>query len=303
MRKSILLLLLIASIHVFAQEEIVDMAMMQKIRNEGLNNSKVMEIAFHLTDVSGPRLTNSPGFYRAANWSISEMKKWGLDKVNLEPWGDFGKGWELQKSYFAMTTPYYKPLIAFPKTWTQGTNGLQRADVVVVNARDSSELAAYRGKLNKKIVMIFTRDTLLQSFRADANRFTDEQLNTMANNKPAPTDTAAQRRAREQFRRNTNPGMLIRIREMAKAEGAICLLSTSTRGHDGTLFVQGGGAYQMSAPENPLDVVIAIEDYLSIQRLVTAGIPVQIEAEVKTKFDTSNEKAHNVFGEINGTDS
>jgi len=120
MRNFVLFLLLTYSFSGFAQEEKIDLTMMQKIREEGLNNSKVMDIAFHLTDVSGPRLTNSPGFYRAANWSVTEMKKWGLDKASLEPWGNFGKGWELQKSYFAMTAPYYKPIIAFPKTWTAG---------------------------------------------------------------------------------------------------------------------------------------------------------------------------------------
>jgi Zn-dependent M28 family amino/carboxypeptidase len=52
-----------------------------------------------------------------------------------------------------------------------------------------------------------------------------------------------------------------------------------------------------------LDAVIAIEDYMTIQRLVTSGIPVQLELEVKTRFDNSNEIASNVIGEIKGTDS
>ena len=43
-----------------AQEEKLDMNMINKIRKEGLENSKVMEIAMYLTDVSGPRLTASP---------------------------------------------------------------------------------------------------------------------------------------------------------------------------------------------------------------------------------------------------
>jgi hypothetical protein len=37
-------------------QETVDPVMVQKIREEGLNHSKVMETAFYLTDVSGPRL-------------------------------------------------------------------------------------------------------------------------------------------------------------------------------------------------------------------------------------------------------
>ena len=63
-----------------------------KIRKEGLDNSKVMDIAFHLTDVSGPRLTNSPGFFRAANWAKDELTKMGLVNAAIEPWGDFGTG-------------------------------------------------------------------------------------------------------------------------------------------------------------------------------------------------------------------
>jgi len=303
MRKLVLFLLLTCSISVYAQEEKIDLAMMQKIRDEGLNNSKVMDIAFHLTDVSGPRLTNSPGFYRAANWSVSEMKKWGLDKASLEPWGNFGKGWELQKSYFAMTAPYYKPIIAFPKTWTAGTNGLQHADVILVTAKDSTELATYRGKLRGKIVMLYRRDTLNQSFKADAVRFDEERLSILSNDKAIPPDSATRQRARLQLTRNTTFGLTNRVRDMAKEEGAVCIVSATVSGHDGTLFVQGGGSYQMSAPENMLDLTIALEDYLTIQRLVNAGIPVQIEAEVKTKFDTSNEKAFNVVGEIKGTDS
>src|SRR2546423_3877369 len=92
----------------FAQEKL-DMDMMSKIRKEGLENSRVMDIAFHLTDASGPRLTSSAGFFRAANWAKDEMSRWGLSNSQLEAWGEFGKSWELQKSYVAMTAPYYKP--------------------------------------------------------------------------------------------------------------------------------------------------------------------------------------------------
>jgi hypothetical protein len=97
----------------FAQE--MDQAALAKIKKEGLENSKVQEIAHQLTDVSGPRLTNSPGFQRAADWSVNEMKKWGLQNARLEEWGEFGKGWQVEKSYLAMTKPYYMPFIAIPK--------------------------------------------------------------------------------------------------------------------------------------------------------------------------------------------
>ena len=86
-----------------------------KIKNEGLNNSKVMDIAFHLTDVSGPRLTNSPGFLRAANWAKDELTKMGLVNVALEPWGDLGEGGEQNTCYLAVTSPYSFPVVAIPR--------------------------------------------------------------------------------------------------------------------------------------------------------------------------------------------
>src|SRR6201986_688280 len=110
---AVLALSLLFSSHLKAQDEKIDMATIQKIRQEGLQDSHVMDIAFHLTDASGDRLTASPGFMRAANWAKQQFTQWGLTDAALDPWGDFGKGWELQRSYVALSSPYYKPLIAF----------------------------------------------------------------------------------------------------------------------------------------------------------------------------------------------
>ena len=106
---------LLSAVGLSAQEKL-DLETINRIKVEGLKNSKVMDIAFHLTDVNGPRLSGSPGFMKAANWAKSKLEQWGLENAALEPWGEFGKGWELKKSYLAMTAPYYKPMIAYPKT-------------------------------------------------------------------------------------------------------------------------------------------------------------------------------------------
>ena len=82
MRKQILFALIccLPGYLLFAQTDAVS-----KIRKEGLDNSRVMDIAFHLTDVSGPRLTNSPGFFRAANWAKDELTKMGLVNTLMSP--------------------------------------------------------------------------------------------------------------------------------------------------------------------------------------------------------------------------
>lgn len=286
----------------FAQEEKLDMDAVQKIRNEGLSNSKVMEHAFYLTDVSGPRLNNSQGYLKAANWAKNKLTEWGLD-AKLEAWGDWGKGWDLQRSYLAMTAPYYKPLIAFPKAWCSGSNGLQNADIIIVSAKDSVELDTYKGKLRGKVILLPRTDTLKHSFQPDANRFTDEELKKMADydpkNRPAPGQRppGAPGGARPPQSVNIN-----KLKEFAKAEGAVAILSANPRGHDGTLFVSGGGSYAPNAPENFLDVVVAYEDYMTLYRLASANIPVKMEVDVKTTFSTKDTKGYNVIAEIKGTD-
>ena len=113
--------------------EKIDEATIARIKTEGMSNSKVMNHAFYLTDVAGPRLTNSPGYKRAAEWAVKQLKTWGIDNAHLEAWGEFGKSWNLEKSYVAMTAPYYRPLIAFPKTWTRGTNGMKSVELLMID--------------------------------------------------------------------------------------------------------------------------------------------------------------------------
>ena len=52
-----------------------------------------------------------------------------------------------------MTSPWYKSLEAYPKAWTGGTNGLKSAEVILITAKDSAGLDAYRGKLKGKIII------------------------------------------------------------------------------------------------------------------------------------------------------
>src|ERR1700743_61684 len=145
--------LLSLSLAATAQDEKIDLNTIQKIREEGLQHSHVMDIAFHLTDASGNRLTASPGFNRAANWAKQQLADWGLSGAALDPWGEFGKGWELQKSYVALTAPYYKPLIAYPKAWCDGTNGPKSAAVLLISATDSAGLDRYKGQMAGKILI------------------------------------------------------------------------------------------------------------------------------------------------------
>ncbi|HXJ97951.1 MAG TPA: M20/M25/M40 family metallo-hydrolase [Gelidibacter sp.] len=297
-------LLLIPTVS-FSQEA----SIIQQIKKEGIENSQVMDIAFHLTEISGPRLMNSPGYYRAMDYSINQLKDWGLENVKKDEWGNFGKGWELKKFYIAMKSPWYKPVIAFPKAWTRGTSGLKTASIILIDpSADSTALVnKYRGKLAGKILAM---DQLIEyelGNKADVVRYTRAELDSMAaiqlEKKEAvnPAEMAEQRRKRMEAWRESRKKAEV-LGNLAREEGAIAIISSSPRNHDGTVFVQGGGAYAMEAPENFLDIAMALEDYNMIVRLVRANKPVELDLEVETQFYNDEEKGYNVIGEITGTD-
>src|SRR5260370_9430941 len=111
----------------------VDLYAIHQIKDEGFNNSnsKVMEIMSYLTDVYGPRLTNSPDIKEAAAWTTSMMKEWQLANVHLEPWGPFGRGWSNERFSAQVISPRPFPLIAYHKAWTPVTNGPATDDAVL----------------------------------------------------------------------------------------------------------------------------------------------------------------------------
>lgn len=293
------------AVQLFAQEKL-DMDMINKIKDEGTKNSKVMDIAFHLTDVSGPRLTNSPGFMRAANWAKDELSKIGLMNTALEPWGEFGKGWEQERCYVAMSSPYYFPVIAVPRAWTGSTPGKKaiHEEVVLIKAKDTVELMQYAGKLKGKIVMTWSPAVLKPSFEPDAERFADSSLEKMSKstgpqqaNRPRLQGDSAQRAAmmsRFLLQR--------RMTDFFIQEQPALVLSMNQNGNDGTVFVSGGGGYAKDAKEAPAMVMLSSDDYLRLQRLIEAGNKVELDADVKTKYYTDDLQGYNVIAEIPGTD-
>ncbi|MFD0765758.1 M28 family metallopeptidase [Mucilaginibacter lutimaris] len=285
-------------------QETVDQAAVQKIREEGLNHSKVMETAFYLTDVAGPRLSNSPGLKRAQDWAVNQLKTWGMANSKLEPWGKFGKGWEVQKNYAAITVPYYHAIIAIPKAWTPGTNGLIKGDVVLVKADTTTDLDKYKGKLAGKIVIFDTQAKLASGTKADLSRYTDEELDKMAAATMAPAGGP-----RRQFDMNS-PQMVAR-RKMIAMRAAIGkflldekvgLILAQGRGNYGTTFTTNGASYADTAKAVAPELETSGEDYLRILRLVKAGQKVTMEADIKTEFFTNDMQGYNVVAEIPGTD-
>ncbi|MBL4677838.1 MAG: hypothetical protein JKY70_16790 [Mucilaginibacter sp.] len=134
-----------------------DTAVFGRIRRAEMSSSQIPQIAHQLTDVAGPRLTGSPGFKRAATWAVETMKKWGLANAAMEPWGEFGKQWDLQDFSIIMKAPYIQPVMAYPNPWSPSTNGLQQGQVTIISpqqAMDTTYIAQHLADFKGKFILI-----------------------------------------------------------------------------------------------------------------------------------------------------
>lgn len=295
---SLMALFFVISLVAVSQEK-VDLEMVMKIKKEALQNSKVPDLSFYMTDYIGPRLSGSNNLKRARKWTMEQFNEWGLSNIKEDAYGEFGKGWEIEKSYIAMKTPYYQQLIATPKAWTKGTDGLVTSNVVLVKINNKEDFDQYKGKLKGKIVAFPTTLEITTKFEADAKRYTDEELDNMLN---FPIGRSGGRWSPEQLAQwRAQRALNQKINDFLLEEG-VALRLTGTRGNFGTVFHSTGGSYNPDAPESLAELEMSLEHYGRIMRLLEAGEEVEVEAEVQTRFLTDDLNGYNVYAEIPGTD-
>src|SRR5262245_24835112 len=107
-RSTLLLAALLTGVLSAQTGESVDSAAVAKIRDEGLNRSRVMDTMFWLTDRYGPRLTGSPEFEEAGDWAVKQLQDWGVTNVRKQRF-PFGRGWSLAKFHATMVEPRVMP--------------------------------------------------------------------------------------------------------------------------------------------------------------------------------------------------
>src|SRR5882672_7743313 len=175
---AVALALAIVSSPLVAQEA-VDLDAVHRIREEALQNSQVMEHLFYLTDVSGSRLTNSPGFFAAADWVVKRLGEWGIS-AHQEKWGPFGRGWTYTRFSAQMLEPQATPLIGAPLAYTPGTNGPVTGEPMIVAINNEGDFTKYKGMLKGKIVLLGPGRDLQMSLQPLGSRRTDADLVTLA---------------------------------------------------------------------------------------------------------------------------
>ncbi|MEY4052063.1 MAG: hypothetical protein RIR64_1048, partial [Bacteroidota bacterium] len=170
-------LVVIMTSFAFVLPSLVDWAMVARIREEGLQHSKVMEYESYIVDVLGARLTLSKDMQHAQVWALDEMKKMGLSQVNSESYMDYGVTWDNEYVSVHMLAPDYSPLTAYPVAYTASSKGKVNADAIIVDLQTKDDMDALRGKLSGKAVLISNPVAIdLQTLTNGVHRYNNDEL-------------------------------------------------------------------------------------------------------------------------------
>jgi len=302
----------------------------EKIKDEGMNRSQVMQTLSYLTDVIGSRLTGSPNLKRANEWTRDTMAKWGMQNAKLEAWGPFGRGWALKEFSAEIIDPQTIPVAAFPKAWSPSTKGSITGDVVFMEIKSDEDFAKYKGQLKGKIVLMSRSRDLKADFGGMGSRLSDEELTKMANapdpNAPRPGQPPANPfgQMTPAMQERINRFMLgLKALNFLVEEGAAVAVDNSSNGSGGTIFVQGADVAQ-EIPANIMEMftrrdrltpqqkeaeakmvpqmTVATEDYNRLVRMIQQGVKPKMTVNIRTQYYDDDLMAYNTVAEIPGSD-
>jgi hypothetical protein len=305
----------------------------RKIIADAKANSEIMANLGYLSDIIGPRLTGSAALKRANEWTAAKMKSYGLSNVHLEAY-TIPMGWERGTVTARLIEPGNGRTLSMASMgWSAGTKGKIQGDVVVLNARNTKDLAAYKGKLKNAIVLQGPPRLMnMMGYPAGRPRRSPADANGAANprpgadrpagpqpnaDRPANERPAADRRADAPPSANGTPDQPPRFnragfgafrREMAdflRNEGAAVILYDSGKPH-GLLVTTGSwrGNERADAAEPLPAMYVAHEHYALLYRLATRkpAVRTRVEIEVTNKLIPGPIAVYNTVGEIRGRD-
>jgi carboxypeptidase Q len=275
-----------------------------RIKQEATTNSKVMETLSYLTDVHGPRLTNSPLMHQAAGWAQQQLKTWGLANVHTEKWGPFGRGWVNEHTSIRLDAPQPFVMLGYPKAWTPGTAGEVSGDAVVVAIEKDEDFGKYKGTLKDKFVLQSPTRDIAPFFESPTRRYTESGLDELSREQIGP----ARRFPPGGFGGGATAAFRKKRLAFYKEEGVLAVveMSAGSRGDNGTVIAQGpapGDGDRTVDGQMPVpNVVLAAEHYGRLLRVLDKKVPVRLTMNVRNTFVDTSLDVYNVIAEIRGTD-
>ncbi|MDA0329344.1 MAG: M20/M25/M40 family metallo-hydrolase [Gemmatimonadetes bacterium] len=288
----------------------VDLDVVAKIREEGLQRSQLPNTLSYMTDVLGARLTNSDDMERAQLWAIDEMRRMGLVNTQREPFMDYGVSWDTEYVALHMMEPDYTPIVGYPIAHTPSTNGKERLSAIIADVHTRQDLDRLRGRLRGMAVMSTPPAVIDQSrYETGTPRRTDAELRALAEDVIVPPPGPDPYFSRLYPPPPSNPDVLTASDKLAfyVAEGAAVVLESSS-GWPGAVrgFARADAKvdqWSLAGTMNAVPVIaITPEHYNRMYRILARNIPVEVEVEVRNRHGSAVTQASNVLGEIAGGD-
>jgi len=289
--------------------EVLDLDAITRIRDEGFNRSHIMEYASGLFDGVGPRLTGSPDFANAAQWSLDQLRRMGASTVHLESWGDFGMGWQQTGTSVLMTAPSTATILAQATPWSPATAGEVTAEVIAVpKLNEEKDFDNWKGKLAGKIILygdapkinpdLATLNDHYDQAKLDHFRSYpldgDQNDSHVLRNDPSTWEKLFKESA-----------FLEKVGHFFADERAVAVLRPGGFGgiiHDDTGSSLGWYVYRPEHKQAIPSAVIASEAFGRMHRLVSHDVRVSVRLNIATQFSGDHETGNDVIAEIPGVD-
>src|SRR5512146_1131067 len=282
--------------------EPVDLEMVTRIRQEGFRNSQVMKTLSEITDRLGARVTGSPNMKNANERVKQELERMGLVNAHLEAY-PFGRGWEAHGSAVRMVAPDHAVLWALPKAWTPGTNVPVTGKVTRVTINRIEDLDKYRGKLGGAIILLGDMRPVPLPMEGAARRYDDKNLHDIADFTVGGGGRPAAMQQMDPEERRRRMELQRAVQKFFADEKILATIEPSSMGDAGLIFVGSGGSYQKDQPKAAVTaLVMPIEHYGRVARLLDRNVPVELELNVDTQFYEDDMNAYNTVAENPGTD-
>ncbi len=282
-------------------QEPVDAVLNARIRAEALERSQILATLHPITDVFSPRLTGSPTYKAAADWTVDRFREWGLE-ARLESWTFGHPGWANERCSAHVEAPYKAHLGVEVVGWTPSTRGVVRGGAYLLKVPEEptqAELTALfeveRRAVRGRVVLVGAPKAvpaLNPSPRPP--RLADEALARRfdpAAPEPGPR-TQAPRRA----------GALPPREAEAQLDAFLVASGALARVNDAGLRNGQVRAFQNRAYDTAKAVptlVMRHEDYGRMCRVLADGSRVELALDIENRT-FKDARGHNVIAEIPG---
>lgn len=281
---SMLFMLLITCSATFGQG---DPDTIDKIIDEGKNNSKVWDHLTYLSEEIGVRLTGSTGKMQANTWMRDMFRDFGLSNVHLAKWGEIAVRFDRGPSSAKMVSPTTRDFEFTTRAWSAGTDGPVRGKVIKQPV-SLGDIEAMQGQLEGAWVL--SKQQPRRRRRGGGGRGGRGGRGRGAGNDEARAAAEAAREQREQ------------ITQALKDAGIAGRIVASRSDLVITSSVRGWRELDYNDLPTDIEVIISRIDYDAMNSRIADGEEVEFEADLQNNFSQGPFPVFNTIAEIPGTE-